>query len=92
MAEDVEQHMTKLTWLVDELQDEIETLNTSRYAQIHWMLARNLTDAIIRRTVLLRRAVAATHKCTNSLSRSWHSYWGCESDDEQNVTNTASWR
>jgi hypothetical protein len=83
--------MTKLTWLVDELQDEIETLDTSRYAQIYWTLALNLTDAIIRRTVLLRRAVAATHKCTNSLSRSWHSYWG-GSDEEQNVTNTASWR
>ena len=78
MAEDVEQHMTKLTWLIDELQDEIETLDTSRYAQAHRMLALNLTDAIIRQTVLLRRAVAATHKRTNSLSRSWHSYWGCE--------------
>ncbi len=31
MVGDIEQHMTELTWLVDELQDEIETLDTSRY-------------------------------------------------------------
>ena len=68
MAEDAEQHMTELTWLVEELQDEIETLDTTRHAQMHRVLALNMTDAIIRRALLLRRAVAATHKSTNHLS------------------------
>jgi len=68
LAEDVEQHMTELTWLVDELQDEIETLDATRYAQTHRVLALHLTDAVIRRALMLRRAVAATHKHPNCLS------------------------
>ena len=68
MGEDVEQHMTELTRLVDELQEEIVTLDTTRYAQTHRELALNLTNAIIRRALMLRRAVATTHKSTNRIS------------------------
>jgi hypothetical protein len=51
-----------------ELQNEINTLSTSCYSQVHRMLALNLTDAIIRRSLMLRRAVAATQKNADCLS------------------------
>jgi hypothetical protein len=68
MAEDVEQHITELTWLVDELQDEIEVFDTYRHTSVHRMLTLNLTDAIIRRAFLLRKAVTTKHRNTTSLS------------------------
>jgi hypothetical protein len=47
----------ELRWLAGELQHEIDTLSTSCYPQVHSMLALNLTDAIIRHAVTLRKAV-----------------------------------
>jgi hypothetical protein len=59
---------SELRWLAGELQNEINTLSTSCYSQVHRMLALNLTDAIIRRSLMLRRAVAATQKNADCLS------------------------
>jgi hypothetical protein len=48
---------SELRWLTGELQNEINTLSTGCYPQVHRMLALNLTDAIIRHAVTLRKAV-----------------------------------
>jgi hypothetical protein len=56
-ADTAEKHMTELSWLVEELQAEIDTFDASQHSLIHAHLISNLTLAIVKRTLLLRRVV-----------------------------------
>jgi len=64
-ADAAEKHMTELNWLVEELQAEIDTFDTSQPSLIHAHLISNLTLAIVKRTLLLRwivRRVTSSHQ------------------------------
>jgi len=56
-ADAAEKHMSELSWLVEELQAEIDTLATSQHSLIHAHLISSLTLAIVKRTLLLRHVV-----------------------------------
>ena len=47
----------ELGWLSHQLEQELDDTSMSRYPDIHLFLALNLTDALIRRAVLLRSAL-----------------------------------
>jgi hypothetical protein len=86
MAEDLEQHMTKLTWLVDELQDEIKMLDT---AGMHRYIGCSRSTWP---TPLFGERSCCYAQVHEQPLQELAQLLGGGSNDEQNVTNTASWR
>lgn len=83
----------ELGWLSHQLEQELDAASMSRYPDIHLFLALNLTDALIRRAVLLRSTLItgqASRKCLSEQAEA--RYWEQESHEERNgITEQQAW-
>lgn len=53
----VDSYVIELSWLVEQLQKEVEALGATRFPLVHWFLILQLARAIVKRTEALGQCV-----------------------------------